>query len=237
MLRCRRRARTERRSLARSSGRSPRIFASRRSFRSCPRETAPICCCTSRNAPPIRAGSPPRSRDSANGRSPRWATQDLKDRHAITAQWFSVPGRPQSGGILERACARTSSGCSSVHANARKLKRGALSGNRFRIRLRKVDLVPRAAGLEARGAARSRCAQLFRSAALRPRRIQSRSGRSVDAERDAARGARRARIRAFGGARPHLQCGAGKARAGGGLVGPQAGRSRESRGQRQPLCA
>jgi tRNA pseudouridine13 synthase len=61
----------------------------------------------------------------------------LKDRQAITLQWFSVPVlattlefwsdvRTDDFRVLE------------VTRNARKLKRGALRGNRFRIRLRDV---------------------------------------------------------------------------------------------------
>jgi tRNA pseudouridine13 synthase len=61
----------------------------------------------------------------------------LKDRHAITVQWFSVPAagtapdfwrevRTQEFRVVE------------VRGNSRKLKRGALTGNRFRIRLRNV---------------------------------------------------------------------------------------------------
>ncbi len=61
----------------------------------------------------------------------------LKDRHAITAQWFSVPARPHPADFWSGV--RTDEfRVLDVHANARKLKRGALSGNRFRIRLRKV---------------------------------------------------------------------------------------------------
>jgi len=61
----------------------------------------------------------------------------LKDRQAITLQWFSVP-----------VLTGTADFWSGVHTdefkvlgverNARKLKRGALKGNRFRIRLRNV---------------------------------------------------------------------------------------------------
>ncbi len=61
----------------------------------------------------------------------------LKDRQAICVQWFSVPARPRPaefwGGV------RTDEfRVLEAHANARKLKRGALSGNSFRIRLRRV---------------------------------------------------------------------------------------------------
>ena len=61
----------------------------------------------------------------------------LKDRHALTRQWFSVPARGRSAGSWEgfegegfvvRAA--------SLHG--RKLPRGALKGNRFRIVLRSV---------------------------------------------------------------------------------------------------
>src|ERR1700722_164025 len=62
----------------------------------------------------------------------------LKDRHAVAVQWFSVPSlataaefwlnvRTPEFKVLE------------AHANLRKLRRGALSGNRFRIRLRQVS--------------------------------------------------------------------------------------------------
>jgi tRNA pseudouridine13 synthase len=62
----------------------------------------------------------------------------MKDRHAVTRQWFSVR-RPSAAGtdwdtfdlpgirILEKA------------RHARKLKRGTLRGNRFRIAIRDVD--------------------------------------------------------------------------------------------------
>lgn len=61
----------------------------------------------------------------------------LKDRHALTRQWFSVPARGRSAqawegfegeGFVVRAA--------SLHG--RKLPRGALKGNRFRIVLRSV---------------------------------------------------------------------------------------------------
>src|SRR6202034_4049821 len=61
----------------------------------------------------------------------------LKDRHAVAVQWFSVPNaakpadywsgiRTPEFKVLE------------ARANLRKLRRGALSGNHFRIRLRNV---------------------------------------------------------------------------------------------------
>ncbi|HEX4152829.1 MAG TPA: tRNA pseudouridine(13) synthase TruD [Steroidobacteraceae bacterium] len=62
----------------------------------------------------------------------------LKDRHAVSTQWFSVPARPHDADFWSGV--RTDEfRVLDVQANARKLKRGALAGNRFRIRLRKVN--------------------------------------------------------------------------------------------------
>ena len=80
----------------------------------------------------------------------------LKDRHAIAVQWFSVPA---SSGREEfwRGVRTDEFRVLEVHANLRKLKRGALSGNKFRIRLRKVawsreELETKLAALRAHGA-------------------------------------------------------------------------------------
>ena len=61
----------------------------------------------------------------------------LKDRHAVTVQYFSVPEatKPAEFWIGVRTAEFK---VLDVHANLRKLKRGALSGNRFQIRLRQV---------------------------------------------------------------------------------------------------
>ena len=79
----------------------------------------------------------------------------LKDRNAVTTQWFSLPARRRtaadfvgSGGegfeVLE------------AHAHRRKLPRGALAGNDFRIMLRGVTGEPTAieARLEVQGGQR-----------------------------------------------------------------------------------
>lgn len=66
----------------------------------------------------------------------------MKDRHALTEQWFSVhaPGRDLSAspalpeGLVVLDCQR----------HGRKLRRGALRGNRFELRLRGVTAPPRA---------------------------------------------------------------------------------------------
>jgi tRNA pseudouridine13 synthase len=61
----------------------------------------------------------------------------LKDRQAVTVQWFSVPVLATTADYWNGV--RTSEfRVLDVQGNARKLKRGALTGNRFRIRLRKV---------------------------------------------------------------------------------------------------
>jgi tRNA pseudouridine13 synthase len=59
----------------------------------------------------------------------------LKDRHAVTLQWFSVPVTGDACGNLDNA------GIEGVQILAsqrhtRKLKRGTLSGNRFRLKIR-----------------------------------------------------------------------------------------------------
>ncbi|HNK31416.1 MAG TPA: tRNA pseudouridine(13) synthase TruD, partial [Plasticicumulans sp.] len=69
----------------------------------------------------------------------------LKDRHAVTEQWFSVqmPGRE-----APMPCGFTGSrGIDGVEVlavtrNSRKLRRGALAGNRFRIVVRELDGPP-----------------------------------------------------------------------------------------------
>ncbi len=71
----------------------------------------------------------------------------LKDRNAVTTQWFSVPARkrtPQSwlgaGGGFDAEGFEVQE----AHAHARKLARGELAGNRFRILLRDVEGSPAA---------------------------------------------------------------------------------------------
>ncbi|MFO1427199.1 MAG: tRNA pseudouridine(13) synthase TruD [Steroidobacteraceae bacterium] len=62
----------------------------------------------------------------------------MKDRHAVTTQWFSVPGR---GLTLADWAGHAGEGYQvlEAYAHTRKLPRGALAGNRFRIVLRGVD--------------------------------------------------------------------------------------------------
>lgn len=79
----------------------------------------------------------------------------LKDRNALTSQWFSLPRRHIDAAIQEGVtslCLRDGRlELLQVSANARKLRRGVHSGNAFRITLRSLDA--ERAALEARLAA------------------------------------------------------------------------------------
>ncbi|AUB83038.1 tRNA pseudouridine(13) synthase TruD [Candidatus Thiodictyon syntrophicum] len=59
----------------------------------------------------------------------------LKDRRAVTSQWFSLP-RPREREPDWSALAVEGIEVLAVHPHRRKLRRGALAGNRFRIRVR-----------------------------------------------------------------------------------------------------
>lgn len=61
----------------------------------------------------------------------------LKDRQAVAVQWFSVPALATAAGFWS-AAHTAEFRVLEVHGNPRKLKRGALVGNRFTIRLRKT---------------------------------------------------------------------------------------------------
>jgi tRNA pseudouridine13 synthase len=68
----------------------------------------------------------------------------LKDRHAVTVQWFSVPsprGATYVGDVIEKLQGLRGEGFEvlEAHAHAKKLPRGALAGNRFAIRVRDVS--------------------------------------------------------------------------------------------------
>jgi tRNA pseudouridine13 synthase len=77
----------------------------------------------------------------------------LKDRHAVTTQWFTAPAR---GRRPEDWTGLQGEGYEVIaaHAHSRKLPRGALAGNRFRIVLR--DFTGDAAVLAERSAAVAR---------------------------------------------------------------------------------
>ncbi len=67
----------------------------------------------------------------------------LKDRHAVTTQWFSVPsprGAAYVGDTIALLTGAKGEGYEvlEAHAHARKLPRGALAGNRFAIRIREL---------------------------------------------------------------------------------------------------
>ena len=59
----------------------------------------------------------------------------LKDRRAVTSQWFSLP-RPRGQDPDWSVLAAEGIEVLEVHPHRRKLRRGALAGNRFRIRVR-----------------------------------------------------------------------------------------------------
>jgi tRNA pseudouridine13 synthase len=70
----------------------------------------------------------------------------LKDRHAVTTQWFSVPsprGATYVGDMIGALTGLKGEGFEVIeaHAHAKKLPRGALAGNRFAIRVRDVSAV------------------------------------------------------------------------------------------------
>jgi tRNA pseudouridine13 synthase len=82
----------------------------------------------------------------------------LKDRHAITVQWFSVP-RPRTAVNWPEVRARDFE-VLEAHPHNRKLPRGALAGTRFAVRIRAPDgdgarlsaaLAPRLAQIALRG--------------------------------------------------------------------------------------
>jgi tRNA pseudouridine13 synthase len=60
----------------------------------------------------------------------------LKDRHALTRQWFSVPA---TAAVPGAGCAGEGFRVLRVAAHSRKLRRGWLAGNRFVLRLRGFD--------------------------------------------------------------------------------------------------
>jgi tRNA pseudouridine13 synthase len=60
----------------------------------------------------------------------------LKDRHAVTTQWFTVP-LPRGRALSDLAAIRGGEfEVLEAHAHGKKLPRGALAGNRFAIRIR-----------------------------------------------------------------------------------------------------
>lgn len=80
----------------------------------------------------------------------------MKDRHAVTTQWFTVPGRRRPAADWQGVAGE---GFEVLEAapHSRKLPRGALAGNRFRIVLRRFEgdaamLAARLAELGSQGA-------------------------------------------------------------------------------------
>ena len=147
-----------------------------------------------------------------------------KDRDAVTRQYYSLPesARAPAGGwtgfegegfrVLEAT------------PHGRKLRTGTHRANRFRIAIRDVSGDPEAIAQRlARHRARRR-AELFRSAALRPRRREPAGRARLGRGRIAATGTRGAKLRAVRGAEPALQRSPGPTRAGPQLGPAAAGR-------------
>jgi tRNA pseudouridine13 synthase len=88
---------------------------------------------------PAAAGQLARAFGVANGRV---SYAGMKDRHAVTEQWLSihVPGR----GVPEPAALPPGLELLQIRRHHRKLRRGALRGNRFELRLRGVTATPKA---------------------------------------------------------------------------------------------
>ena len=59
----------------------------------------------------------------------------LKDRHAVTRQWFSIPASDTAKDLLEDAVIEGVR-ILDIHRHPRKLKRGTLDGNRFYLEIR-----------------------------------------------------------------------------------------------------
>ncbi|HSC06415.1 MAG TPA: tRNA pseudouridine(13) synthase TruD [Steroidobacteraceae bacterium] len=60
----------------------------------------------------------------------------LKDRHAVAVQWFSVPRAGEAGAASWLEFRHPEFTVLEAHAHGRKLRRGSLAANRFRIRVR-----------------------------------------------------------------------------------------------------
>ena len=232
-----RRGRMARRCRRGGEGRSPRTFGSRSCCRSLRPATDRTGCCGSRSARPTPAGSRPRSPGWRGVPVDEVGYAGLKDRHAVARAVVQRAGA--------RRCRRTSGAAShggafrvlDVQANSRKLRRGALSRQPLPHPAAKGELVARATGAQARGAARARRAELFRSAALRPRRLQPGSASRAGCKAGQRRGGRAERGFALSAARALIFNARAGAAGAGAAIGrsSQSGRSGEPRRQRQPF--
>ena len=147
----------------------------------------------------------------------------LKDRHAETTQWFTVPARapghdPGSGEIA--------AGVRIVRAvrGRRKLRRGVHAGNRFAITIRDVEGDRKAFADRVGRVARAGVPELLRRAAIRAGRGERRRrGRNVARRREAP-GPPRPWAVPLGGTFSPLQPGSAPARGGRDLEHVRAGR-------------
>ena len=141
-----------------------------KSFRSC-RMERPHCCSRSSSAARTPNGSL-RARAHSRVRVRDVGFAGLKDRHAVTAQWFSVPHDSATGADW-LALQHPEFEVCEVHPHSRKLRRGALAANRFRICVREIDGIARTSGGKPGTDSPARCAELFRVTALRHRKAQT----------------------------------------------------------------
>ncbi len=136
----------------------------------------------------------------------------LKDRHAVAVQWFSVPhDRVSSASWL--ALENPEFSVLEVHAHARKLRRGALAANRFRIRVRAVsgdrsELEGRLALIRSRGVPNYFGLQRF---GIEGANLQSLA--ALGARGGGSRDPLAAQLHVVRGSQPGVQCGARRARA------------------------
>jgi hypothetical protein len=100
-----------------------------------PTGTARTCCCTWRSAAPTLPGSLHVWQRTAAFAAHDVGYSGLKDRRALTRQWFSVPG-----GGLERWQNVAGEGYRvlAAHPHTRKLRRGSHRANRFHLTVREL---------------------------------------------------------------------------------------------------
>ena len=152
---------------------SPRTFAWRRSSPSRPSGAGPHRLLRVRSARPIPAGSRPSSPATPGYRSRTWDTRDSRIGMRSVVQWFSVPAARRIRGILELGAYGRVPGArvarQFAQAQARRASRQPLPHPAAQGRLAARATREKLAALRTQ-----RGAELFRRAALRPRRLQPR---------------------------------------------------------------
>ena len=103
-------------------------------------------CCSSKRKAPIPSSLRGHWRPAQVGRPQTSGFAGLKDRRAIARQWFSVPAAKDNASFI--GYSGDGFRVLGEHPHSRKLRRGALAGNHFRIRVR--GLQGDAAAIDAR---------------------------------------------------------------------------------------